>query len=121
MRDKPVLNSFVYAKIFDIARYKAVAVQELFDPLMEEVTIFFLDQIKDTNDKESASRAIEIIGSIVSTLFPTNFQKYLFDTLEYSLPHLVMRKCRELLDFISSSLGESVSVLCCREIQNILL
>jgi hypothetical protein len=122
MKNRPLLNSFVYSKMFAIAKYKGVSIVELVSPMLEEVTTFLLGQLSgDGGVLDMSNRTVKIVASIVSTLFPTNFQKFLFDTLEYSLPHLVASQASLTLDFISTTLDESVGVLCCREIQNILL
>lgn len=123
MRDVPLLNSLIYSKIYSIARYKKLTVVQMFEPVKDEVTTFLLDQICCQLDGSMglSSKSVKIVASIVSTIFPTNIQKFLFDTLEFSLPYLVANQSRKGLDFISVSLDESVSVLCCREIQNILL
>jgi hypothetical protein len=123
MKDRPILNSLVYSKIFAIAKHKGLTVVEMFEPMLEEVTTFFLGQLSTDEGGllDLSNKSVKIVASIVSTLFPTNLQKFLFDTLEYSLPHLVAEQASQSLDFISATLGESAGALCCREIQNILL
>jgi hypothetical protein len=122
MKDKAILNSYVYSKIYAIAKYKNLSIVEMFEPMLGEVTTFLLEQlVGDVGVLDQSSRSVKVVASIVGTLYPTNLQKFLFDTLEHSLPHLVASQASQTLEFISTMLGESVGELCCREIQNILL
>ncbi|KAJ3091648.1 serine/threonine-protein kinase M1 [Quaeritorhiza haematococci] len=109
-RDNVLTRAFAYEQIRRIGRLRGKPVSEICIPFLPEISIYSVERIRTHPT---------ILREIVS-LFGRPLKEFVEQTLEYTLPHLVLEEKTELIEDLSRMLDRQVPVMCVHEVHHIL-